>query len=76
MLSRQERLWLPRLRAEGYDAALVLKSGAAQEGEAGVACLLNASAQALYRSVGFEIDDSHFVMSCGRTPSGASVGAA
>ena len=29
-----ERLWLPRLRAEGYDAALVLKSGAAQEGEA------------------------------------------
>ena len=36
----------------------------------------NASAQALYRSVGFEIDDSHFVMSCGRTPSGASVGAA
>jgi len=29
-----ERLWLPRLRAAGYDAALVLKSGAAQEGEA------------------------------------------
>ena len=28
------RRWLPRLRAEGYDAALVLKSGAAQEGEA------------------------------------------
>lgn len=29
-----ERLWLPRLQAAGYDAALVLKSGAAQEGEA------------------------------------------
>ena len=34
----------------------------------------NQSAQRLYRNVGFAIDDSHLVMSCGRTPSGAVVG--
>ena len=34
----------------------------------------NATAQALYRRVGFAVDDSHLVMAYGRTPSGAAVG--
>lgn len=34
----------------------------------------NASAQALYTRAGFAVDDSHLVMACGRTPSGAAVG--
>ena len=35
----------------------------------------NATAQALYRSVGFAVDPSHLVMACGRTPAGDFVGA-
>eukprot|EP01043_Picozoa_sp_COSAG02_P075501 COSAG02_NODE_15601_length_1157_cov_1.004726_1_plen_216_part_00 len=34
----------------------------------------NARAQALYRSVGFAVDPSHLVMTCGRTPAGEFVG--
>ena len=34
----------------------------------------NSAAQALYRDVGFAVDDSHLVMACGRTPSGKKVG--
>ena len=36
----------------------------------------NATAQALYASVGFAADPSHLVMAYGRTPSGEAVGAA
>ena len=34
----------------------------------------NMSAQALYRSAGFAVDDSHLVMAYGQTPAGAAVG--
>jgi len=36
----------------------------------------NATAQALYASVGFAADPSHLVMAYGRTPSGEAVGGA
>ena len=34
----------------------------------------NVAAQRVYSSAGFEVDDSHHVMSCGRTPAGEEVG--
>eukprot|EP00416_Gambierdiscus_australes_P017151 CAMPEP_0171069960 /NCGR_PEP_ID=MMETSP0766_2-20121228/9461_1 /TAXON_ID=439317 /ORGANISM="Gambierdiscus australes, Strain CAWD 149" /LENGTH=195 /DNA_ID=CAMNT_0011526383 /DNA_START=20 /DNA_END=607 /DNA_ORIENTATION=- len=70
----------PQHRGQGIAKSLLTKVKALAEQE-GVQTInlrverSNETAQRLYRSVGFAVDDSHLVMAWGHTPAGAPVGA-